>query len=114
MADRFSVSGENNVHIIELALPLHLDHNEFDQITEELVAQLHTAGGGKWIIDLSRVDYTGSAGLGLLVNLRQKIKEGGGSLVLCGLSSRMSTNLHACSLDRLFKFAPSRAAAMKM
>jgi anti-anti-sigma factor len=113
MADRFVHSSEGNVELVELQLPQQMDFNEFDKIIEGLTEIVSARPAARWIIDCSAVAYTGSAALGLLVNMRQQIKETGGALVLCGISPRLSDILHACSLDRLFKTASSRAAAMK-
>ncbi len=113
MAERFLVSREEQVNILELALPSHIDHNEFDSLIETLNHEMAEKTGEAWVVDLTHVEYTGSAALGLLVNVRQQIKTGGGSLVLCGLSRRLSEILHACSLDRLFKMVASRKSAMK-
>jgi anti-anti-sigma factor len=96
-----------------LRLPHQLDFNEFDKLIESLSRTVESKPAGKWVIDLSAVEYTGSAVLGLLVNLRQQIKEGGGSLVLCNTSQKLADILRACSLDRLFKTASTRDAAAK-
>ena len=113
MAERFHVSSEERVNILELSLPVHVDHNEIDSLIETLSREMAGKTGEPWVVDLTQVEYTGSAALGLLVNVRQQIKTGGGSLVLCGLSKRLSETLHACSLDRLFRMRPSRKSAVK-
>ena len=113
MPNRFNLSSDSGVNVLELNLPMQLDHNEIDKIIEDLAQSLNGHATGKWIIDLTHVEYTGSAALGLLVNLRQQIKEAGGTLVLCCMSPRMSEILHACSLDRLFKMVGTRQAALK-
>jgi len=105
---------QGDANIIELSLPIQLDHHEFDKLIEDLEEAMAKTSGDKWIIDLSQVEYTGSAALGLLVNIRQKIKERGGNLVLCGVAPRVSEVLHACSLDRLFKIVSNRAAALRV
>ena len=113
MSERYKLSSDHGVNVLELNLPPQIDHNEIDKILEDLAQSLNGHATGKWIIDLTHVEYTGSAALGLLVNLRQQIKEAGGTLVLCCMSPRLSEILHACSLDRLFKTVGSRQAALK-
>jgi anti-anti-sigma factor len=114
MSDRFVHTSGEKFDVIELRLPHHLDFNEFDRIIDSLSHIIESRPAARWIIDLSHVEYTGSAVLGLLVNLRQQIKEGGGSLVLCGMSEKLGNILRACSLDRLFKHAATRDAAMRV
>ena len=114
MSERFVHHSGEKVELLELRLPQHLDFKEFDKLIESLTQLVETRPAARWIVDLTQVEYTGSAVLGLLVNLRQQIKEGGGALVLCNMSERLSDILHACSLDRLFKTAPNRDAAIKV
>ena len=67
---------------------------------------------GQWVIDLSQLSYMGSAALGLLVNLRQQIKQSGGRLVLCGLSPQLVHIFNTCCMERLFRIVKSRADAV--
>jgi anti-anti-sigma factor len=113
MSERFAHTSSDKCELLELRLPQQLDFNEFDKLIESLSQVVQSKPPARWVVDLAHVEYTGSAVLGLLVNLRQQIKETGGSLVLCHTSARLSDILHACSLDRLFTTAPTRDAAMK-
>jgi anti-anti-sigma factor len=113
VADFFRTQLERSVNVIELMLPEAIDAMEFDRLNETLLAQLDGKAGQPWLIDLSSVDYIGSATLGLIVNLRQQIKTAGGKLVLCGMSPRLLEIFHACSMERLFTIAKSRPNAIK-
>jgi len=110
----FTHSSAGEVQIIELVLPHNLDAEQFDFLNERVGQLVDERANGRWVLDLARVEYTGSAMLGLLVNLRQRIKQGGGSLVLCRLSERMQQTLATCSLDRLFKTVSTRETAVKV
>jgi anti-anti-sigma factor len=102
MAELFHVSSVDAVQVIRLELPQTLDSGEFDRINDALltvIAQRPTAG---WVLDLSPLEYAGSSVLGLLVNLRQRVKQAGGRLVLCGLSDLLLQIFRTCSLERLF------------
>jgi anti-anti-sigma factor len=98
---------------MELTLPVVVDPAEFDKLNEAIGDATENAGGARWVLDLRHVDYVGSALLGLLVNLRQRIKAGGGKLVLCGLSDQVAKALRTCSLHNLFTITPGRAEAIK-
>jgi anti-anti-sigma factor len=63
---------------------------------------------------MSRVNYMGSAMLGLVVNLRQQIRNASGELVLCGLSPRLLGIFRTCCMERLFTIVRTRADAIKM
>jgi len=65
------------------------------------------------VLDLSNTDYMGSSMLGLMVNVRQVIKQAGGTLVLCGMSPRLMHVFRTCSLHQLFTIVGTRAEAIK-
>ena len=113
MHDRYNLTSTDGVHVVALRLPVQLDHGEFDRLNEELSSMLRDRPGARFVLDLAEVEYTGSAVLGLLVNLRQGIVEAGGAVVLCELRPRLADILRACALERLFRTAKSRQAAMK-
>ena len=101
------------VSVIELSLPASLDAEEFDRLNQLIQDAVNETPRGKWVVDLQAAEYVGSAVLGLLVNVRQQIKQASGRLVLCGLSERMLEVFHTCSLERLFQVRPTRDEAMQ-
>ena len=112
MADFFKVSDAVTVRVVELELPETLDVDEFDKLNNTLLDQFREKDG-RWILDLTKVGYVGSAVLGLMVNIRQHVKTAGGKLVICGMSPRLSEIFKACSMERLFVIVKSRAEAVK-
>jgi anti-anti-sigma factor len=109
----YKLSEEHGVHVMELTLPIVVDPTDFDKLNELVGDATDSAGGERWVLDLRQVEYVGSALLGLLVNLRQRIKSAGGRLVLCGLNDQVSKALQTCSLHNLFTITPGRADAVK-
>ena len=112
MAERFRMSTEGEVAVLELDLPEELDSDEFGRLNEALLELVAIRPHAAWVLDLSHLEYAGSAVLGLMVNLRQKVKETDGRLVLCGLSERLLTVFRTCSLERLFIIRRSRPEAV--
>ena len=102
MAELFGTVTMDGVQVIRLQLPEHLDSDEFDRLNESLLGLLATQPAGAWVLDLSQLQYAGSSLLGLMVNIRQRVKQAGGRLVLCGLSDRLLQVFRTCSLERLF------------
>ncbi|HYO08389.1 MAG TPA: STAS domain-containing protein [Tepidisphaeraceae bacterium] len=111
---RFTLAESGAVQIIELHLPQQLDANEFDRLNESLAGVMEGNTHRAWVLDLAGVEYSGSAVLGLLVNFRQQVKQGGGKLVLSGMSPRLMSVFKTCSLDRLFRCAATRDAAVRL
>lgn len=111
--DFFCIHSIEGAHVLELALPEMLDSFEFDSLSEKLLGHIKSNGASRWIIDLSSVSYMGSAMLGLMVNLRQQIRSGGGQLVLCSMPATLLQIFHTCCMERLFVIAKNRADALK-
>jgi anti-sigma B factor antagonist len=69
-----------DIAVMELTGKLALGRES--QRIETLVDELIAGGGRKAIIDLTKVDYIDSAGIGLLALAAGKLKESGGRLAL--------------------------------
>src|SRR4051794_24105232 len=95
----FEVSTAGPVRVIRLRLPQTLDSSEFERLNDSLLSLLAEHPGGAWVLDLAHLSYAGSSVLGLFVNLRQRVKQGNGRLVLCGLSERLLQIFRTCSLE---------------
>lgn len=114
-SDHFHVLPQSDqVRVIELDLPVMIDGEDFDILNRDLLTTVGDAGAVRWVIDLSRVSYLGSAMLGLMVNVRQRIKQSDGALVLCGLNERLMDIFETSSLVRLFRIVRSRGEAIRV
>lgn len=111
-SELFRVEPHASANIIHLRLPQSLDAVEFDRLNEALLKFFDGTTGGKWIVDLTDVAYMGSAMLGLMVNVRQRVKTAGGRLVLCAMPSSLLQIFKTCSLERLFTIVKTRADAL--
>ena len=114
MSEFFRFQLLESVNVVEFAFPPVIDAVEFDRINESVLELIDGRTAQPWIVDLAQVDYLGSAMLGLMVNVRQRIKSGGGKLALCNVSPRLLAIIRACSMDRLFKIARNRPDAIKI
>ena len=111
--EMFRSSTIQGINVIELILPDQIDTVEFDRLNEAILALITARGSEQWIVDATDAAYMGSVVLGLMVNIRQQIKQAQGKLVVCGLSDRMADVFRACSLERFFKITRTRAEAAK-
>lgn len=109
----YNFAAEGPLKIIQLKLPVHLDVIAFDDLNTKITDRI-SKEPGDYIIDLSGTEYVGSAVLGLLVNLRSRIRRAGGKLVLCCLSPRILEIFRVGSLESLFTISPTRAAAVEV
>ena len=67
--------------------------------------------GARIALDLSRVDFLDSSGLGALVSLLKVVRPTG-ELVLFGLKPSVQEILRLTHLDSIFSSAPNEAAAL--
>ncbi len=106
--DFVKLISEGSVNVIELSLPEQLDSDEFDRLNKDLMRVLDKKISGRWLLDLSSVEYMGSSVLGLMINARQHIKTGGGKLALSGLTPRLAQIFRTCCLEKLFVISKTR------
>lgn len=111
-ANLYRHSKSGTVNVVELTLPHTLDIQEFDRLNESMLQLIRAEPDGQWVLDLSQLSYMGSAALGLLVNLRQQIKQSGGRLVLCGLSPELLHVFKTCCMEKLFRIVKGRKDAI--
>ena len=111
--DLFRLNSEGPVQVVELSLPSQLDSEDFDRVNDALLSLFDQKPEGRWVLDLSALEYAGSSALGLMVNIRQKVKQAGGKLALCGLSPRLMGIFKTCCLERLFVIKSLRADAVR-
>jgi anti-anti-sigma factor len=102
------------VNVLELNIPRAVDMYEFDRVNEEIARVTADDTAGRWVLDMSGSQYIGSAILGVLVNVRQRIRGGGGHLAVCCLSNALVHAMRTCSLYNLFTIAETRADAVRL
>ncbi len=81
-----------------------------DEFRSRVAAELPEEGGCV-AIDLTKVDFMDSSGLGVLVSLLKKVRPEG-NLVLYGLRPSVAEILRLTHLDAVFGCQPDRAAAL--
>src|SRR5690242_11931301 len=109
----FEVSQTGPVNVVMLRLPEMMDSHEFDRLNDDILAAIANAPQGRWVFDLSNLNYMGSSSLGLMVNIRQRVKQVGGQLVLCTISAPLMKIFHTCCLERLFAIYRTRDEALQ-
>lgn len=70
------------------------------------------AGRNKLVLNLTRVTYVDSAGMGALVGILKATREAGGQLKLSGLPLKVRVLLETADLNRVFDIHPDEASAL--
>jgi anti-anti-sigma factor len=79
----------------------------------ELIAAAQTASW-RIVVDMSKVQLLGSAGLGLFITLRKQVDLNRGALALTGISEEIMGILRVTKLHTLLPIAKDRAAALDL
>ena len=77
-----------------------------------MIDDLLAAGATRIVINLERVNYVDSAGLGALIEMHRKTKAKGGRLVLCNLGPKLRQALEIARLQPMFETSSTEAAAI--
>ena len=112
--DLFRLTEDGSIKVLELVLPTTIDSSEFDRLNESVLDVMGKEPGARWVLDLSRVAYMGSAVLGLMVNIRQVVMKAQGTIVLCGMSERLMRIFETCCMERLFKIVAGKPEAIRI
>ena len=75
------------------------------QLREEVIAKMND--GTNVLFDLSRMVHIDSSGLGVLVQILQKAKAGGGKVVLAALQSGPKIVFDITKVSRVFEIVPT-------
>jgi anti-anti-sigma factor len=114
MPQRFQISQDSSANILQFNLPPILDSMEIDGLIDSVLGALDPKRAQFWVVDLSQVEYMGSSMLGLFVNMRERIRSGGGTLILCSMSPPLLRIFRTCCLERLFTIVKTRPDALAM
>ena len=100
---------ENGVCVVRLA-------GRFDAQTagmvDEGLQKASADGGGRLVIDLSKVEYISSAGLRVLLSTAKRLTSSAGKLVLCGLQPYVLEVFDVAGFTSIFQIKPDAAAAV--
>jgi anti-sigma B factor antagonist len=83
-----------------------VDVSTAPQIRSEIV-RLHSQGVSNMAIDLSRVPFVDSFGLGVLVGALKRMRSSGGNLTLVVTEPRVLKLFEVTGLDAVFDIVPS-------
>lgn len=106
----FTASTHSDVTIIDVEGQLIVGNR---QELKQLVLDAIDTGAKKVLVDFARTGYIDSSGLGVLVSLAKKIRDGGGDLRLANLNDDLQTLFELTKLDTLFQISQTREHALE-
>jgi anti-sigma B factor antagonist len=100
----------NGIQVMELRGRLAL--GEESNGLRTAIDQLLLAGSTRIVLNLERLNYVDSAGLGALIETQRKTKATGGQLKLCHIGPKLKQALDLARLLPLFETYPTETAAL--
>jgi anti-sigma B factor antagonist len=100
----------NGIHVLGLRGRLAL--GEESNGLRTAIDQLLLAGSTRIVLNLERLNYVDSAGLGALIETQRKTKATGGQLKLCHIGPKLKQALDLARLLPLFETYPTETAAL--
>jgi anti-anti-sigma factor len=96
--------------ITTVSLPPHaLDESRIEVSRERLLAMADRVFDGEMHVDLGRIEYLGSIGLGLLVALHRRVALTNGRLVLVNVAADLLGVFRLTRLDTILDVRPASA-----
>lgn len=106
----FEISEQDGIQVIALSGKI-MGGPEASQINEK-INSLIDEGKKNIIIDLEKVDWMNSSGLGILIGAIQTLKNNDGNLYLIHVSDRINELLRITKLINVFKIMPDLPSAV--
>lgn len=106
----FAKKDEGGIAVV--AIGGEIDTGVAPQLETELRAVL-AAGTARLVGDLSALEHVTSAGIGVLIAVKNEAKAKGGDFVLCGVSEKILKVFALLNLTKLIKVLPTVAEAKK-
>jgi anti-sigma B factor antagonist len=99
--------------ILMLHISGSIDAHTYQELEEGLDAIFAEDGIHKIVLDMEKVDYMSSAGIGVLVGAQSRAKGASGELVLMKLAPMVEEVFHALGVLSLFPIAQDKTTALE-
>ena len=106
------ISHRNQQGVIILYPEGKITLGDGDQELGEAVRTVLEDGGRRIILNMSKVSYLDSSGVGELVGCYTSIKNKGGELRICGMNSKIFSLIKMTSLHSVFEVKDTEAEAL--
>lgn len=90
-----------------------LEMKAIEQIGASLYELVEKQAKKKLVLDFTNVKFLASHTIGVLLNLQKKCKAINGQMVICAVKKDLMKLFTITSLDKILKFFPDDAAALK-
>jgi anti-anti-sigma factor len=111
----YRIEFDHNRAIVALLPSLnHVPWVEIEKVGADVVARLASLENPRLLVDLTPLDFMGSAQVALVVRIYKSVKERNGQLVVANKHPLVQEVLTLAGLDKLWTIVPSRDVALKV
>lgn len=100
---------EPGIAIVEISGELDLSNNLLT--IEGLIQKLIEEGARKLVVDLARLTYIDSTGIGMLIGVFRQMDGAGGRMRIAGAQGSVAKALYAVHMPRIVQLDPDVASA---
>jgi len=108
----FSAVQAGEIHIVTVNRDQLTDEDNMEQFGQDFNLLIEKHEITKMILGLNRVRYMTSSAIGKLIGFHRKLNRSGGTLILCELTSEVSSTLETSRLLTYFNSCPDLAKAI--
>ena len=101
-----------DIHIVTVNRDRLTDEDNMEQFGQDFNLLIEKHEITKMILGLNRVQYMTSSAIGKLIGFHRKLNRSGGTLILCDLTSEVSSTLETSRLLTYFNNCPDLATAI--
>ena len=112
MSFSYTISKEEEVVIVYMEGNLIANH-QIDDLQNELDFHLNDEGL-KLVLDLAKMEYINSTGLGVLIHIFTQVRNNGGEVVLVNISEKINKLLLITKLNSIFNVEETLEDAKKI
>jgi anti-anti-sigma factor len=109
---RFSLREKDNVVIIDLAGEIRLSEESSPTFRQLIIEQL-SSGKTQFLLNLAKVDFIDSYGIGEIVSAHMAVKEKKGTLKFAHLSDKIWLIFNYSGLTKIFEIFDTEEKALK-
>ena len=111
---KLMVHNVGELTMVNLEEPRWLDALQIDQLGKELYRLIDDMDRRQILVDFTKVQFLASSAVGVLVNLRNKVNERKGTLVICGMQPHLMRVFEIMNLTKVFTFCANEKEAMRV
>ena len=104
---------QNGITVVSFAEATLLDAYHVNEISRELYALIEKEGHLQIVLDLSDIKMLSSQTLGVFLNMRHKLEQVKGRMVISGIDPRLYRVFKITNLQNIFDFFENKDDAVK-